>query len=364
MPAAASAEGWRCELQILPGAAGARARYVRFSRAALAGLSLAALLYLAAVALALAVAPGAITGLFNSREYRNLAAERAGQGARVGEMVSRLDRLATSAEELRFQLAKVGLAYGLPPAGVPGAAAPIDAATASIYSAAIARGGRLEARLRGQLAALDALLAQAQAYEALHADEVRSTPALCPLRGHRFVLMSPYGGRRNPFSKGFETHFGVDLAAPPGTPIAAPADGVVLFAGTYPLDRSLHWWRYGNLVAVRHGQRFVTLFGHCQEVAVKAGDLVRQGQPLATVGSSGWSVSPHLHYEVRRIERPGGEPHPVDPLVYILDHRWQNEERLLARAAAPAARGFEPLPPGLLAGHLAHLAPRHRRGRL
>src|ERR1700730_19001456 len=97
MPAAAPAEGWRFELQIHPGAAGARGRSVSSSRAPLAGGSLLALLYLAAVALALAVAPGVIAGLFDSRAYRNLVAERSGQGARVGEMVSWLDPLAPDA---------------------------------------------------------------------------------------------------------------------------------------------------------------------------------------------------------------------------------------------------------------------------
>jgi murein DD-endopeptidase MepM/ murein hydrolase activator NlpD len=337
----------RLELQIHPGDVRRRVRYLRLSRLQLACGGVLAMLYLVALALAVAVAPGVINGLFDAQEYRTLVAERSRQGSRVRELAGRLDRLAGSGEQLRLELAKIGLAYGLP-AVRPGAGAEVASASEkSIYAAAIARGSRLETRVGGQLAAVDALLGQARAFEAQHADEVRGTPALCPLRGSRFVRVSGFGPRRNPFSGELEAHFGVDLAAPPGTPIAAPADGVVLFAGTCPLDRSAHWWRLGNLVVVRHGWRFVTLFGHCREIKVRAGQAVRQGEELATVGNTGWSVSPHLHYEVRRSERAGEPPRPVEPLIYILDHRWQGEEHLLALGTAPAAGGFEPLPPGL-----------------
>ena len=120
---------------------------------------------------------------------------------------------------------------------------------------------------------------------------------------------------------------------------------MVVFAGQVPVSRSLIWWRLGKLVIVRNGEKFVTLFGHCEELRVRAGQRVRQGDVLGTVGNTGWSTSPHVHYEVRR--RTGDGPWvPVDPLIYILDHRWPNEERLLARArSAPELQGYEPLPP-------------------
>jgi murein DD-endopeptidase MepM/ murein hydrolase activator NlpD len=103
----------------------------------------------------------------------------------------------------------------------------------------------------------------------------------------------------------------------------------------------------GNLVAVAHGDRFLTLYGHCGDVAVAAGRRVRRGERLATVGSSGWSFSPQLYYEIRK-RVPGGEAVPVDPLVYILDRRWPGEERLLAQGRPdPPIRGYEPLPPWL-----------------
>ena len=173
---------------------------------------------------------------------------------------------------------------------------------------------------------------------------MRTTPSLCPLAGADFVLTSPFGRRRSPFTQELDFHPGLDLAAPRGTAITAPADGVVVFAGRYPLAASVGWWRYGNLVVLKHGERFLTLYGHCEEVRVRTGERVRQGDLLATVGSTGWSTNPHLHYEVRRREDVG-DFLALDPRIYILDRRWRDEERLLvqARSAAPAAE-VQPLP--------------------
>jgi hypothetical protein len=71
---------------------------------------------------------------------------------------------------------------------------------------------------------------------------------------------------------------------------------------------------------------------------------VKRGDLLATVGKTGWATSPHLHYEIRRRDA-GGDYRPVDPLIYILDRHWPNEDRLLdeARTGSPL-QGFEPLP--------------------
>jgi murein DD-endopeptidase MepM/ murein hydrolase activator NlpD len=171
---------------------------------------------------------------------------------------------------------------------------------------------------------------------------VRTTPAACPLRGD-FVLLSPFGRRRNPFTRELEQHSGLDLAAPLGSLIHASADGVVTFAGRYP-SSSPRWWRFGNLIAVQSGEEFVTLYGHCQDVEVRPGQRVRRGDRLGTVGRSELTNTAQLHYEIRR-RVPGGELRPVDPLMYILDHQWPNEERLLR--AGGANDTFEPLPAGI-----------------
>ena len=194
---------------------------------------------------------------------------------------------------------------------------------------------------------LETFLGEIQQFEAANREQARTTPSTIPLHGDEYVLTSPFGSRRSPFTKALDFHAGIDLAAPAGTPVYAPAEGVVLFAGRYPLKQSVAWWRYGNLVMVRHGQYFITLYGHCDEVKVRRGQTVRQGDLLATVGNTGLSTNPHLHYEVRRREEDGRYV-PVDPRIYILDHRWRDEEKILVRArSAPALDDYQPLPPVL-----------------
>jgi len=215
----------------------------------------------------------------------------------------------------------------------------------SIYTGTIEQGDRLRLRVRDRLLALDGSLRAAQAFETAHPDQVRTTPSICPLRGE-FVLISSFGRRRSPFTRQLELNTGADLAAPSETPVYATADGVVAFAGQYPLGRSAVWWRFGNLVIVENGEEFVTVFGHNSRIEVRAGQQVKRGDLLATVGNTGWSSSPHLHYEVRR-RGADGVYRPVDPLIFILDHRWPSEERLLVRARnAPPVQDFEPLPTG------------------
>ena len=96
-----------------------------------------------------------------------------------------------------------------------------------------------------------------------------------------------------------EEHDGIDVAAPSGTPIRAPAAGVVVRAGPRG--------GYGNSVEIDHGNGVVTLFGHASKLTVNTGDLVTPGQEIAEVGSTGRSTGPHMHFEVR----VGGRP--VDP---------------------------------------------------
>jgi murein DD-endopeptidase MepM/ murein hydrolase activator NlpD len=347
------------ELQFHPAGSRLRVRYLRLNRALLTLGSVVVLLYLFLLAFAAGVAPGVAAALFGSEEYRALAAERARQGERLLALVGRLEQLRGRSEGLLQQVHSVSVAYGLQ--GVPESAADAaddgqaaassaavsgTAAPGSIYSSTIQQGERLRLRIRGQIGAVEAGLVEVRAFEGEHAEVVRETPAACPLRGDRFVLTAPFGRQRSGFTHDLSLHAGIDLAAPRGTEIVAPADGVVVFAGTYPLARSPVWWRFGNLVAVAHGDRFLSLYGHCGELKVAAGRRVQRGDTLGTVGSSGWSVSPQLHYEVRKRDA-SGELVPVDPLLYILDRRWSSDERPApARAQAPL-RGYEPLPPGL-----------------
>ncbi|MEP6609130.1 MAG: M23 family metallopeptidase [Burkholderiaceae bacterium] len=101
---------------------------------------------------------------------------------------------------------------------------------------------------------------------------------------------SGFGWRSDPFSGEMSHHSGIDFAAPPGTPIQAAAGGVVVVAEYHPV--------WGNLVEVDHGNSLLTRYAHASRLRVATGDIVKRGQTLAEVGSTGRSTGPHLHFEV------------------------------------------------------------------
>lgn len=129
-----------------------------------------------------------------------------------------------------------------------------------------------------------------------------STPNIRPARGWG---TSRYGYRMSPFSGKPTFHAGIDIAAAPGSPVFAPAEGVVSYTG---FDEG-----YGKLVTVDHGYGVTTRFGHLSQAYVQVGQRVSRWDVIASVGSSGRSTGPHLHYEVR----VNGVPR--NPLLYILD---------------------------------------------
>jgi murein DD-endopeptidase MepM/ murein hydrolase activator NlpD len=103
-------------------------------------------------------------------------------------------------------------------------------------------------------------------------------------------LGSAFGWRIDPFSGRSALHTGLDFQAEPGTPILAAAGGVVVTAETH--------FAYGNMVEVDHGNDLVTRYAHASRLLVKKGDIVKRGQKVAEVGSTGRSTGPHLHFEV------------------------------------------------------------------
>ncbi|MEM8960354.1 MAG: M23 family metallopeptidase [Acidobacteriota bacterium] len=338
------------EVQIHPGDIRKKVRYVFFTRQHLGLLAIACLAWLVLVgSLAFTAAP-VLESLLARTEHRELIDERARQGEHLQLMVARLSGLEGSADKRRIEMARIHLAYGFSPDASHGQGGfpfidSADPLPDSIYGSDIRRGYGLRARTKQQLAVIGTFLDEVQSFEAAHRDQVRTTPSRIPMRADDFVLTSPFGDRTSPFTKKIDFHPGIDLAAPEGAPIFAPADGVVAFAGRYPLKRSVGWWRYGNLVILKHGDRFVTIYGHCEDVLVSTGEKVEQGQLIATVGDTGWSTSPHLHYEVRRAIPGTDDFEPIDPRIYILDHQWRDQEKLLIQARrAPDAQSYEPLP--------------------
>ncbi len=108
----------------------------------------------------------------------------------------------------------------------------------------------------------------------------------------RIRITSGFGNRRDPFTNRATFHGGVDLGAPPGTPVRASRGGVIKRSG----------WRgaYGNLVVIDHGHGYQTYYGHLSRILVKQGERVKAGQLIGRVGKTGRATGPHLHFEVRR----------------------------------------------------------------
>ena len=137
---------------------------------------------------------------------------------------------------------------------------------------------------------------------AVHSARLSATPSIMPTQGW---LSSAFSSMRShPILHVARPHEGIDVTAPMGTPIEAPAAGVVREAG----------WEsgYGNTIVIDHGFGTVTKFAHASKILVREGQRVSRGQRIALVGNTGLATGPHLHYEVHVNGRP------VDPLRYVL----------------------------------------------
>lgn len=142
-------------------------------------------------------------------------------------------------------------------------------------------------------------------------------PTQQPVKGAH--LGSAFGWRIDPFTGRSALHTGLDFQAEPGTPILAASGGVVVTQEFHPA--------YGNMVEVDHGNDLVTRYAHASRVVVKKGDLVKRGQKIAEVGTTGRSTGPHLHFEVMV------QGVPQDPQKFLLAGRGPPETPQLALKA-------------------------------
>lgn len=129
-----------------------------------------------------------------------------------------------------------------------------------------------------------------------------STPTILPADGW---ITSYFGQRISPYLGKLKMHEGLDVGAPYGTKVNAPADGIVTFSGEKA--------GFGKFVQVDHGYGIETIYAHNQSLYVKAGQKVKRGHLLSAVGNTGHSTGPHLHYEVRV------NGIAVDPIYFILE---------------------------------------------
>lgn len=234
-------------------------------------------------------------------EVSRLQAENAELSEVNGQLERTISEVQGRLDEFEERAARLALAAGMGPEAAPvgsdstggervGSGGPYDRVSES-PEVLLQQGDRIARQLEGVERALD------------HQDEtLASTPTVAPAMG---VITDGFGRRRDPFTGRLAFHTGLDISARRGTPVAAPAEGVVVFAG-----------RNGGLgksVRISHGFGVTTVYGHLDTIAVAPGDEVHRGDTLGTLGNTGRSTGPHLHYEVHV------DGKAVNPLYYILD---------------------------------------------
>jgi len=287
-------------LIVVPGARSA-CRTIRVSaRVARAGATA-----VAAMVLVLAAVLAHYASL--SREVSELAALRLEKTA-LSERVVRHERglaeLASRLARLQGSITKLGVMSGLertPPAA--------DAAIGGVGGVTGAEAGPPsrdpEIALRALSRSVSHLTERSQRIESFYVDQaalLSHTPSVWPVRGY---LSSSFGNRVDPFTSAPDHHPGIDISAPRGTKIVAPADGLVLATGARGA--------YGLAVIIDHGYGLLTRYGHLEGFNVRAGQRVRRGDVIGFVGSTGRSNAPHLHYEVWRDDRA------QNPIHYVID---------------------------------------------
>ncbi|MDQ2979664.1 MAG: M23 family metallopeptidase [Acidobacteriota bacterium] len=301
-------------------------------------LAIGAAAALAALAVSLWFTVPAVTGRQGRQEdgARALAESRAlrSQRMRVQGEADAVRRRALAGANL---LNRIAFLYRVPPSQWPRILAPehrllSDGAPERVADQAPAYLVALEKGLD--------LLAQREAEDPAVS---RQVPAIVPLGDAPFEPSAYFGPRKSPWTKEEEFLSGIEIAAAAGTAVVAPGDGVVTFAGSVRRGLKGGLWRLGNVVVLSHGPRGATVFGHLAKFSVRRGEKVLRGARLGTVGSSGWAISPQLHYEFWRPD--GSNLRPTDPLFAVLDSTFDRPRSSLEQMDATWAPGpLSPLP--------------------
>jgi murein DD-endopeptidase MepM/ murein hydrolase activator NlpD len=216
---------------------------------------------------------------------------------RVAELQARLVRLDALGERLTSiaKLDKGEFDFSQPPAlGGPETSSPDEPHSAPDFESVIGQLAKQIEDRQQQLETLETLLANRKIQRDLFI-------AGRPIK--KGWMSSRYGRRTDPFTGRIAWHSGVDFAGKDGADIVAVAAGVV----TWSAERH----GYGQMVEISHGNGYSTRYAHCKENLVKVGDVVKKGQIIALMGSTGRSTGPHVHFEVYKHGRA------VDPATYI-----------------------------------------------
>jgi murein DD-endopeptidase MepM/ murein hydrolase activator NlpD len=144
-------------------------------------------------------------------------------------------------------------------------------------------------------------------------------------------LTSSYGYRIDPFTHRRAAHQGIDIAGPLGLDIHATGDGKVVRAKKGK-------WGYGHEVKVDHGYGYVTIYAHMQDILVKVGQEIKRGEIVGTLGNTGRSSGPHLHYEVRKNGRT------VNPMYFFYENLTPTEYTLLTSRVVEEKETLQAMP--------------------
>jgi len=158
---------------------------------------------------------------------------------------------------------------------------------------------------------------------------IANIPAIQPISNTDLKrVASPFGVRIHPFYKVLKMHTGMDFTAPTGTEIYATGNGVV--------SDVIHSARgYGNTIIIDHGYSYKTLYAHLSTLLVRPGEKVKRGDVIGLVGSTGMSMAPHLHYEVRKHEEP------INPINYYFNDLTPDEYDKIIELAAQNGQSLD-----------------------
>jgi len=214
---------------------------------------------------------------------------------------ARLDGLLDTIETIARRDEQIRLLAGLPQDSVAALLTEHPADTSVIQRAGLASHPSLEILIR-RANSLAASFAEVSDTLSQHAERLSHIPSIMPTAGW---LSSAFSRSRfHPILHIARPHEGIDVSAPMGAPIVAPAAGTVTMVTVQT--------GYGNVLEIDHGDGIVTKYAHCSRIVVRVGQRVKRGQVIANVGNTGLSTGPHLHYEIHVNGRV------VDPLTYVL----------------------------------------------
>lgn len=168
--------------------------------------------------------------------------------------------------------------------------------------------------------------------EALETQEfLACKPSINPLSpGDPYWLTSTYGYRKDPFTGKRTAHHGIDLAGPEGLDIHCTGEGEVILA-------QMNRHGYGKEVVVDHGFGYTSRYAHLHDIHVKVGQKLNRGEVLGTLGNTGRSTGPHLHYEIRKNERA------VNPFYFFYENLSSQEYEFLAVRAHDPEAPYQPV---------------------